>query len=117
MKRASVTLADFLQGGNASFRELPTAVVQKAIEGYADEISPAAKVQEAFFRHVSCPACGGTSFTKQFVGGSLGRGVTWVEGEITPRPLLICGTCEITFNPYSGIIVAPAPQRLIPTDE
>jgi hypothetical protein len=118
MKRAGVTLADFLTGGNSSFKELPEAVVRKALEGYKDEISPAARVQEAFLRQAVCPLCKGTSFTRQFLGvGSGGREVTWVEGEAVPRPLLVCNTCEITFNPYSGIIVEPPPKRLVPSDE
>lgn len=118
MKKAQKTLADFLHGGNQSFKELPADLLLKAIEGYSDEIAPAARVQDSFLRHVRCPNCGGESFTRHFIsmhGG--GKNVTWVEDENVARPMLVCNDCEVMFNPYSGMIIEQPPTRIVPLNE
>lgn len=118
MKKAQKTLADFLQGGNQSFKELPAELLIKAIEGHTDAIAPEARVQDSFLRHVHCPSCGGNNFTRHFIGmNNGGRDVTWREDEAVARPMLICNDCEVTFNPYSGMIIERPPVRIVPMGE
>jgi len=114
-KRSQTTLSDMMSSG-AVFRELDPKLCLKAIEGYEDEISPAHAAQEAFYRQIACPMCGGDSFSREFLsinGG--GRGTTWVQGSSVPRPLMRCADCNTLFNPHSMMIVEQGPQvHIIP---
>lgn len=100
------------------FHELHPELCQLAVQGYQDEIAPAARVEEAFLKQATCPGCEGNSFTKEFLGMNAGgRGVTWVEGESVPQALLRCCDCEVLFNPHTGMIVELGEsERVIPID-
>lgn len=102
MKKGT-TLVDFFSERGV-VQELNPAIALKAIQGYKDEITPAARTDDAFYRQFSCPSCRG-EMTREFLGGVRGAGVTWVEGEITPQALLRCVSCRLLMNPRSGIIV------------
>jgi len=101
---APKTLQDFIRS-RGSIQELNPAIARIAIEGYVDELSPAQKTDDAFYRQFACPSCGCSSMTKEFLGGPRGQGVTWVEGSVTPQALLRCQGCQLLLNPRSGIIV------------
>lgn len=97
-------------------QELTPEVALKAVQGFSDELGPAAKADEAFYRQFRCPTCG-SALTKEFLGGSSGRGVTWVDGVPTPQALLRCSSCNLLLNPRSGIIVEAGRVPVIPVDE
>lgn len=96
-------LQDFFNARGAVV-ELNPEVALKAIQGYTDEITPAARADDAFYRQFLCPNCR-SDMTREFLGGARGVGVTWVPGSPTPQALLRCVSCKLLLNPRSGIIV------------
>lgn len=78
----------------------------KAIEGYDDELAAEAKKQEAFLRQQVCPECGSDVLSKEFLSAlSDGKGVTFIEGELLPQPMMRCQNCHALFNPNSNIVI------------
>lgn len=115
MKKGS-TLSDFFTERGAIV-ELNPELARKAIQGYSDEISPAARVDEAFYRQFCCPSCG-ADMAKEFVGGARGRGVTWTASSVTPQALLRCTSCKLLMNPRSGIVIEQGGHvPVIPIDD
>lgn len=98
------TLQDFIRS-SGTIQELNPTIARIAIEGYQDELSPAQKTDDAYYRQFTCPSCGCSSMTKEFLCGPRGAGVTWVGGSLTPQALLRCQGCSLLLNPRSGIIV------------
>ena len=101
--KQGTTLTDFFRQRGAVV-ELSPDIAKKAIQGYKDEITPAATADDAYYRHFKCPSCS-SEMLREFVGGPLGAGVTWVDGCVTPQALLRCGECKLLMNPRSGIII------------
>lgn len=111
-----MTLADFVTKRGV-LQELDPELAAKAIQGYRDAITPAARADEAFYRQFSCPECGG-DMIKEYLGGPRARGVTWVEGSNTPQALLRCAACKLLMNPRSGMIVETGNHvPVIPVDD
>lgn len=105
------TLVDFFRERGV-VRELSPEIARKAIQGYKDEISPAAVADDAFYRQFRCPSCR-ADMTREFLGGSHAVGVTWVDGCATPQALLRCTECKLLMNPRSGLIIEQG--NFIPT--
>ena len=82
------------------FKEMPQELVEKLIEGYENEIEPAYKVQEAFYRQMACPRCQGRC-EKIF----LSKEHAFSEGSLVPRSGLKCTLCDCVFDPHSGVIL------------
>lgn len=78
------------------------ALAAKLIEGYENELEPALKAQDAFYRQHNCPRCGGNT-QKHFL--SVQHAFPGIAGEILPRSGLKCLLCECVFDPHSGMIV------------
>jgi hypothetical protein len=97
------TLKDFVQQRGA-IQEMNPELARTAIQGYRDEIAPAAVADDAFYRQFCCPSCH-SDMIREFLGGVCGIGVTWVEESTTPRALLRCLSCRLLLNPHSGIII------------
>jgi hypothetical protein len=97
------TLVDFYRKRGV-VRELSPGVIRKVIQGYRDEISPAAAADDAFYRQFRCPSCR-SDMTREFLGGSHAVGTTWVDGCTTPQALLRCIQCKLLMNPRSGLII------------
>jgi len=105
MAKENRTLADFVTSRGV-IEELNPELAYRAIQGYVDEISPAAKADDAFYRQFTCPSCR-SDMIREFLGGARGIGITWVEGSITPQALLRCLSCKLLLNPRSGMIIEP----------
>ena len=114
--KAGTTFAEFVRQRGV-VHELNPEVAHAAIQGYQDEIAPAALADAAFYRQFKCPTCHG-GLLKEFLGGVHGIGTTWVPGEVTPQALLRCTSCRLLMNPRSGLIVEKGDMlRVIPVDE
>lgn len=98
------------------FQEMDPEVALKMIEGYENELDPAAKVQEAFYRQFVCPRCGGKC-QKHFLGPNHAFGD---PDSLVPRSGLKCLACDCVFDPHSNLIVSLGnvgniPERVVPT--
>jgi hypothetical protein len=82
------------------FVEMDPELAMKAIEGYANELGPEHKVQEAFYRQFPCPRCGGKT-EKHF----LSIAHSFSGDGLLPRFGLKCMLCDCIFDPHSSIIV------------
>jgi hypothetical protein len=98
------SLKDFIRQ-RGTIQELHPDIARKAIEGYEDELAPAQRTDDSFYRQFACPSCGCSSMTKEFPAGPRGSGTTWIDGEVTPQALLRCCDCKLLMNPRSGLIV------------
>lgn len=76
--------------------------VLKALEGQENVIAPAVEANERFFKRVSCPGCGSE------VIPIVNEKQLFREGSILPNFLARCRTCQLEFEPYTGIIVKRA---------
>jgi phage FluMu protein Com len=101
--KKGTTLQDFVRQRGV-IQELNPELARIAIQGYEDEITPAAKADESFYRQFRCPRCK-SEMSKEFLGGARGVGVTWVDGSLTPRALLRCNSCKLLLNPHTAMIV------------
>lgn len=85
------------------FKEMDPELVLKAIEGYENELEPAKKVQDAFYRQIRCVRCGSGHLEKHFLG--VGHSFNAEAGELLPRHGMRCTVCKCVFDPHSGLVV------------
>lgn len=71
---------------------------------HEDLITPALKKEEAFFRTVSCPSCGGYSHTP-----FLNPRRPFAPGSVLPNRLLRCLECETEFDPNTRLVLRVRP--------
>jgi hypothetical protein len=95
------------------FKEMDPELCRRAIEGYEDQLAPAHKAQEAFYRQFRCPRCE-TSLQKEFNGRT-----AFDSDSIIAKALLRCGECGYLIEPHTNIVVetgnpAKAPVAAIP---
>ena len=102
------TLQEFVRSRGV-VQELNPTIARIAIQGYRDELTPAQRVDDAFYRQFICPSCG-SNMAKEFLGGPAGVGTTWVDGETTARAMLRCTNCHLLMNPHTGMIVEAGHQ-------
>ena len=89
------------------FKELDPVLAAKAIEGYTNELAPAAKALDAFYRQFRCQRCGGKCNKETVPNHAFSDPDTLV-----PRSCLRCPTCNCLFDPHSGLLLEPDdPQR------
>ncbi len=81
------------------FKPMKPEDVRKALEGHENILEEATKRNAEFFKRLSCPSCGGE------VMPVVNARQPFKEGEILPNYLGKCRTCEIEFEPYTGIQV------------
>ena len=81
-------------------KPMDPALALKAIEGYQNELAPEAKALEAFYRQFTCKRCGGPC-RKEFVRGH----VFSDPNTLVPRSCLRCTSCQLLFDPHSGLLV------------
>lgn len=80
------------------FVEMDPELVLKAIEGYQNELAPAQKALDAFYRQFRCQRCGSECRKEGTVTHAFGD-----PDILVPRSLLRCLKCEALFDPHSGI--------------
>lgn len=102
------TLQEFVRS-HGVVQELNPTLARVAIQGYQDEISPAQRTDDAFYRQFICPSCG-CNMSKEFLGGASGQGTTWMNGSPTPRAMLRCTNCNLLMNPHTGMIIEAGHQ-------
>jgi hypothetical protein len=93
------------------FMTLPPDAVRKILEGHQDVLTPAQKEHEVFFRHLSCPSCGGgvMPIVHPVMNRETGQRSPFRAGDVLPNYLAKCKVCEVEFEPYTGIqVTAPA---------
>ena len=83
------------------FKEMDPELALKLIEGYENELAPATKAQDAFYRQHSCPRCKGET-QKHFLNIQHAFGDS---SSVIPRSGLKCMSCECVFDPHSGVVV------------
>lgn len=110
-KEKPTTLQGFVDSG--VIRELNPELARKAIEGYADALAPAVRVQEAFYRQFVCISCGSSNLTKEYIGGPAGRGTTWT-GDVLPNAMLRCTQCRLLFNPHTRMVIEVGEEVAVP---
>jgi hypothetical protein len=81
--------------------------IRKALEGHKDVLTPAAQENEAFFKRLSCPHCGGDVMPviHPVMNPETGQRSPFRAGSVLPNYLAKCKTCGIEFEPYTGIQV------------
>lgn len=88
------------------FQELDPSLAAKLVEGYTNELAPAHKALEAFYRQFRCPRCKGACQKESVAGHVFGDPDTLV-----PRSCLRCTVCTCLFDPHSGLIVQLPPGK------
>ena len=83
-----------------NFVEMDPELALKLIEGYENELDPEAKKQEAFYRQMACPRCGGNC-EKAFISAEH----TFGDGALIPRSGMRCTLCDCLFDPHTGVIL------------
>jgi hypothetical protein len=81
------------------FKPLKESEIRKLLKGHQDVLTPMAIKEEAFFRASRCPACGSGGCVP-FVEASR----PFVPGNPLPNRFLQCPSCQVEFNPYTGLI-------------
>lgn len=80
--------------------EMDPELVWKAIEGYADELTPQQKVLDAMYRQFRCKRCG--SVCQKEVDAHH----TFADPDVlVPRCLLRCLACKALFDPHNDLIL------------
>jgi hypothetical protein len=82
------------------FKELDPVLALKIVEGYINELEPANKALDAFYRQFKCKRCGGPC-RKEFVPGHMYAD----PDSLVARACLRCPNCKLLFDPHSGILV------------
>lgn len=96
-----------------AYQELDPQIAWRLIEGHQDELAPAAKAQDAFYRQFRCPRCKG-ELQKEFDGRTAFSG----DG-VLPKALLRCPNCAFLLEPHTNLVVefgnaAKIPVEVIP---
>lgn len=81
------------------FKTLDPELARKAIEGYEDVLTPEKNKLDAFYRQFKCKRCGGNC-RKEMVAGHV-----FAADSLSPRCVLRCLTCDLLFDPHSGILL------------
>lgn len=79
------------------FKPMPEEEIRKALEGHENILDRAVKENEAFFRRLTCPSCGGEVMAK------VNYKQPFREGAILPNYIGKCKVCGVEFEPYTGI--------------
>jgi hypothetical protein len=95
------------------FQEMDPEIAWKLIEGYEDELSPAHKVQEAFYRQFTCPRCGRDGLARETISA---RHAFSDPDSPVPRAGLRCNSCSCLFDPHTGMLVEMGNPAKIPPD-
>jgi len=96
----------------ATYEELDPELAWKAVEGFTNELSPAVKTQEAFYRQFQCPRCRG-GLQKEIDP----RHAYSDPDSIVARALLRCSDCGFLQDPHTGIIVEQGNPAKAPPKE
>jgi hypothetical protein len=96
------------------YKEMDPELARRLIEGYQDELTPALKAQDAFYRQFNCPRCKG-SLQKE-----IDSRVAFTGDGLIPKALLRCATCRYLIDPHTGLVVefgdaSKIPYEAIPT--
>jgi len=92
------------------FTEMDPEVVLRLVEGYTDELAPAFKVREAFYRQFRCPRCR-CGLEKEFDARTC-----FSEEEVLPKALLRCRNCRYLIDPHTNMIVEFGDASKIPVE-
>lgn len=82
------------------FKTLPQDVVRKALEGQQNILAPAVEENARYFKRLSCPSCGGE------VMPVVNPLQPFKADSVLPNYLAKCKTCEVEFEPYTGIQIS-----------
>jgi len=94
------------------FVPMDPELIKKAIEGYEDALTPAARRLEAFYRQFKCPHCGGDCSKETVVGHAFSD-----PDSLVPRSVLRCDQCSLLFDPHSKIVLERAGHVTLPYDD
>lgn len=92
------------------FKEMDPELVRKAIEGYTDELTPAARVQESYQRQFRCPNCR-SELVKDF-----NHPARWSGEGLLAKFLLRCELCDYTVEPDTGLIIRTGNPAQVPEE-
>ena len=92
------------------FKEMDPELALRLIEGYQDELTPAAKAQEEHLRQFQCPRCR-CGLQKEF-----DIRTCFKPTEILPQPLFRCPNCGYLIDPATKMIVEYGDASKIPVE-
>ncbi len=90
------------------FKEMDPEIVRRAIEGYQDELAPAHKAQEAFYRQFRCPRCE-CQLQKEF-----NAKLCFDEDSLVPKAHLRCPNCSFLLDPHTNLVIETGNPAKIP---
>jgi len=86
-------------------------LIKKAIEVFEDELGPARRRLDAFYRQFVCPHCEGEC-SKETEPNHV-----FSPDELVQRSVLRCQQCGLLFDPHSGLILERAGHVTLPYDD
>jgi rubredoxin len=86
-------------GSMSGFTPLSEKEIKKLLKGQQDILTPMVNKEEAFFRAARCPGCGAGGAIS-FINSSR----PFAPGNPLPNKLLRCQSCQLEFDPYTGLI-------------
>lgn len=90
------------------FKEMDPELIWRAIEGYTDEITPAVKTRDAFYRQFRCPRCD-CELNKEFDVRTCFNGE-----DIAPKAQLRCPNCSYLVEPHTNVVIEFGDASKIP---
>jgi hypothetical protein len=95
----------------ATYEELDPELAWKAVEGFTDELAPAIKVQDAFYRQFQCLRCKG-ELHKEFDAHHAYSD----SSSVIARALLRCDQCGFLQDPHTGLIIEQGSPAKVPSE-
>ncbi len=92
------------------YKEMDPELVRGLIEGYEDELTPASRAQDAFYRQFSCPRC------KCKLVKEVDSRTAFTGGGLVPKALLRCPNCRYLIEPYTRVVVEFGDASKIPIE-
>lgn len=92
------------------FKELDPGVAMRMVEGYQDDLSTEARVQDAFYRQFQCPNCN-VELQREIDAKTCFRG-----GSLLPKALLRCGLCGYLIDPNTRIVLSSGNPAAVPEE-
>ena len=90
------------------YKEMDPEIARRLIEGYEDELTPAAKAQDALYRQFRCPRC------KCGLQKEIDSRTAFTGDGLIPKALLRCANCRYLIDPHTGLVVEFGDASKIP---
>lgn len=92
------------------FKEMNPEIALRLIQGYDDELSSEARVQDAFYRQFRCANCD-VELQREIDAKTCFRG-----GSLLPKAILRCALCGYAIDPDTRIIISSGNPAAVPEE-